>query len=62
MPTRGLSLLTHHGRLMPTDADGVDFEATQFDPHKHTSHFFTCRQGDLWRRPLKEKGAPEGAP
>ena len=52
-------LLTHHARLMPTDADGVDFDALHFDPLKHTSHHFTCRQSDLWRKPWKEKGASE---
>ena len=54
-------LLTPRGRLMPTNAEGVDFEATHFDHHKHTPHFATCRQADMWRKPWKE-GAPEGAP
>ena len=55
-------LLTNQGvRLMPTDAAGVDFDEVNFDPHRHTSHFFTCAQSDLWRRPWKEK-VPPGAP
>ena len=57
-----LLLLTNQARLMPTDAAGVAFEAVQFDPHKHTSHHFTCAQSDLWRKPWKEKGATEEAP
>ena len=53
-------LLTNQGvRLMPTDAAGVDFDEVNFDPHRHTSHHFTCAQSDLWRRPWKEKGATE---
>ena len=55
-------LLTHRGRLMPTDAANVDFDATHFDPQQHSSHFFTCRQGDLWRKPWKEKAPHEAGP
>ena len=56
-------LLTPLGRLMPSDAAAVGADETHFDHTRHTSHFASCRQADMWRKPwAKEKGAPEGAP
>jgi hypothetical protein len=55
-------LLTNRGRLMPTNAAEVRFEETHFDHTRHTSHFATCKQADMWRKPWRKEGAPEGAP
>lgn len=54
-------LLTPKGKLMPTDAAGVGPDETHFDHTRHRSHFESCRQQDLWRKPWLPKQSPGGA-
>lgn len=44
-------LLTPKGKRMPTDATTVEPGETHFDHRKHKSHFATCGQADMWRKP-----------
>lgn len=53
-------LLTPKGKMMPTDARDVGADETHFDHERHKSHFETCRQADMWRRPWVPKQSPGG--
>jgi hypothetical protein len=44
-------LKTVDGKNMPTDADSVKPEDTEFDPKRHVSHFSTCKDPDHHRKP-----------
>jgi hypothetical protein len=55
-------LLTPLNKYMPTDAANVGHEETHFDHKRHTSHFATCLQADMWRKPWDKKSpASSGA-
>lgn len=55
-------LQTPKGKMMPTDASGVGPDEVYFDYARHKSHFESCRQMDLWRKPwVVPKQSPGGA-
>jgi hypothetical protein len=44
-------LRTQRGSMMPTNADSVLPEDTEFEFGRHVSHFADCAQADKHRRP-----------
>lgn len=44
-------LRTAAGRSMPVDAIDVLPDDTTYDAKRHVSHFATCPEAKLWRKP-----------